>query len=272
MRCSAILLCLAAFVPPATADTVHLVNGNRFEDVVAEAGDGEVRVRMPYGEIVLPSTVVARIERAASPWQEFDARQALLRGGPSTASQWLELARWARASGYERGAREALLEAARLDPRLAGLAPLMGQIGYILERESGEWLPEADYMRRRGYRLWDGEWLPLTEYEARLGAQREADKRRRDDDRQERIARALEALVVAQLARASEPEPEAEPLRNRAPLVAVYTGAYVPYLAPRSGPVPPVVSDEQATFEDLVGRPPGSLFPILPRRHLTSSE
>ena len=271
MRSPATLFLFAALAAPATADTVHLVNGNRFEDVVAVRDGAMVRIRMPHGEIVLPGKVVARVERSQSVWQEYGRRESALLGSAPRAHEWLELARWADGASYEHGMREAALRAAAADPQLVGLAPLMARIGHILDRDAGEWLSEAEYMRRRGYRLWGNQWLRAEEYEARRRAHEEAQKRRREDARQERIARAIEALVVAELSRAAEPESDPEPDEVRRPVVAVYANSYIPFLAPPGGPLPPPTG-LQASFEDLARRQPGSLFPIRPQRHLTSSE
>ena len=60
MRGTAALLILAACATPSFGDTVHLVNGNKFEQVVAHEAGGEVRIGLPHGEIVLPARVVAR--------------------------------------------------------------------------------------------------------------------------------------------------------------------------------------------------------------------
>ncbi len=271
MRSTATLLLIAALAASSAADTVYLVNGNRFEEVIAVRDGGSVRIRMPHGEIVLPGKVVERVERSRSVWQEYGERESALLGASPGAGEWLELARWADDSGYELGMRQALLRAAEMAPALDGLTPLMARIGHILDPDSGRWLSEAEYMRRRGYRQWGEQWLARDEYDERMRVREEAQKRRREDARQERIARAIEALVVAELSRAAEPEPEAEPAEPRGPVVAVYANSYIPFLAPAGGPLPPP-SGTQASFEDLAKRQPGSLFPVRPRRQLSSND
>ena len=141
---------------------------------------------------------------------------------------------------------------------------MMARIGHIHDDEIDRWLPEVDYMRRRGYRLWQDRWLSREEHAARLRAHEEAEKRRRDDARQERITRAIEALVVTRLSRQNEPEPEVT--ERPGPLVAVYGGYSYPRLAV-SRVVRPVGFDPETrgTFDDLARRQPGSILPIRPR-------
>ncbi len=226
---------------------------------------------MPDGEIVLPARLVARIERSQPVWRQYGEREAELRATAAGAHRWLELARWADRAGHPRGMRRALLEAAEIDPGLEGLAPLMARLGFVLDEELGRWLSEEDYMRRRGYRLWGDRWLAAEEYDARRRAHEQAEQRRREDARQERIARAIEALVLTQLGRAAESESEPGPAEGRGPLVAVYSGGH-PWGLPVV-PLPPTPPQPgQGTYDKLAKRQPGSLLPIQPRRHLTSSE
>ena len=271
MRGTAALLALAAFAAPAAADTVYLVNGNKFEQVVAERVGGAVRIRLPDGEIVLPDRVVARVVSSSSSWQEYEQRRAAL-AGSAAAWEWLELARWADGAGYARGARQALLHAARLDPELDGLAPLMAGIGYILDDELGRWLPEAEYMRRRGYRLWGDHWLPREEYEARRQAHQEDQRQRREERRQERITRAIEALVVTQLRRAAEQEPSPEPVATQGPLVGVYGVGHGPLVVSPARVAPPRAGKRRLRYDLQADRQPGSLPPIPTPRHRTAGE
>ncbi len=275
MRSAVATLVWLVLVAPALADTVFLTNGKKFEDVVAERRDGELRIVLPYGEIVLPGRIIDRVERSRSVWRDYAEREAELRREGATAGAWLELARWADRAGYEAGFRRGLVRAAELGPRLEGLEPLMRRLGHIFDQEAGAWLSEREYMERRGYLLWGDRWLPREAYQARLEADRREQERRREDARQERIARAIEALAVAELRRAAQSGP-ATTAAPQVPQVAVFAAGGLPFvgftpghLVPRSRrPAPP-----QADFEDLVDRQPGSLFPVQPRRrHLTASE
>ena len=79
------------------------------------------------------------------------------------AAGWLELARWARANDFDQGAEKAALVAARLDPDLPALEPLMAGLGYQLDDKTHEWIPYADAMRRQGLVEDRGEWVTPDE-------------------------------------------------------------------------------------------------------------
>lgn len=265
----------AALATAAGADTVYLVNGNQLDDVVAERRGSELRIVLSYGEIVLAANLVDRVERRPSVWQEYRERELRLESASAPAGAWLELARWAERMSYEPGFLRALVRAAELEPRLEGLEPLMRRAGYLFDDEAGRWQSEKQYMERRGYLLWGDRWLPRAAYLERLRERREAERRRRDEARQERIARAIEALAVAELGRAARSEPEPAE-RASGPLVAVYTGGGLPFAAfpvigPAPAPAPGPPAGRQASFEDLVDRQPSSPFRVRPR-HLSRSD
>lgn len=277
---TAALLVALALAPPALADTVHLANGNKFEEVIAERRDGQVRIRMPDGEIVLPEGVVSRVERSRSVWEEFSERQRRLASEQSAAAAWLELARWASEVDFRPGMERAALRAAELDPTLDGLDGLMRRLGRIFDPVSEAWLSEKEYMERRGYVLWGDRWLPREAYLARLQEHQERESRRRDEDRQERITRAIEALAVAEIRRSAAPAPR--PATGQGGVVASFPGAYFPVVR-GFGATVAVGPAAQLSYKELSRRQPGSLFPIRqprvqappipPRpRHLTSRD
>lgn len=200
---------------PATADTVHLVNGNAFEGVIAEVTATQVRIVMPGGQLSLPKSAVARVEQGEAPWAEFLEREQELRRDPKAAARdWLELARWAQQKNLAQGIREAALRAADLNPALDGLEPLLRSVGFVYDRELERWIPYADAMRRRGFVLAGGVWISRAEQEARQRAAdlRELEFRRRRAEASEaaRAARTdrLLALAEVELARGLlRPEP-----------------------------------------------------------------
>ena len=162
------------------ADDVYLKSGGVFENVVAVVSEEQVRVLLPIGEMVLPAAQVLRVEVADSPFAQYLVRRdRLLREAATAAEEWLELARWSRVQGLDRGHREAALHAADLAPNLEGLAPVMRGLDYTFEPELVRWLPHADAMHRRGLVQLDGEWLDRDERARRLAAGRHRDGRSR---------------------------------------------------------------------------------------------
>lgn len=246
----ATLLVLAVGVP-VSADDVILTNGNSFEGVVAQVEGSDVRIRLPHGELTLPLSRVARIERRSSPLEEFLERKArLLAEETAVARDWLELAGWAEDRGLRHAAKESAVVAARLEPRLEGLEGLMERLGYVYDREVGRWLTRAEHLRNQGWVFAGGRWLSPEEQEA-LRQQRLEEiallesrrERRREQLAEVALETAIEARVQAEVAR--------EVARQPAPYYAtpwaapvVVGSAFVPFFAPHhphhgGGDLPP---------------------------------
>lgn len=271
---------LAAAAAPGRADHVYLANGQVFEDVVARRDGDVVRIRMPHGEMGIPVSWVERVEPSESPLAEYLRRKAAL-GPDASARDWLGLARWARAAGLAEGAREAGLQAATLDPRLEGLAPILGPAGLVFDEAAGDWVSEARLMARRGYLRLGGEWVSAEAAAERRrlaeGERLAAERRARD----ERLDRVITLLALAQLQEAREdsapPAVIAVPAGG-APLlgapVAVFPGVFQPRLPlrhprPDDGhpggrpPIhPPAANHGSFSYDALAGRQPGSIIPI----------
>jgi hypothetical protein len=193
MRPVALLLLPLVFAPQSIrADDVRLKNGKTFEGVIVEEVGSTVRVQIPGGSLSLPSSSVREIVRSESPYAQFLERSALLRSKGARASDWLELARWSRAHELETAAREAALEAAEIDPQLAGLAPIMRSFGYELDESGQLWLPMADAMKSRGMVMAGGRWM--TPDEADDYRREVADEAR--DRREARDAQRLEQAAA----------------------------------------------------------------------------
>ncbi|HVT57197.1 MAG TPA: hypothetical protein VHR45_02255 [Thermoanaerobaculia bacterium] len=267
---------------PVLADTVYLANGRSFEGVIAEAGDTQVKVQMPGGTITLPRNAVLRIEKSDSSFAAYLRRLEELErasaSGAARAADWLELARWARQNGLAQGSREAALQAAEIDPRLPGLAPVLRGFGYVYDEALDRWIPYADSMRRRGFVQDEGQWISREEHAERL--------RVRDQERRERWAvQAAQAAQAAQTAQAARAARAAELLSAQLQLYQssvntgfAYgygygffpTGFFLPSFSARHSMGAghrlrnsDFAEDlaEQRAFRGLLARPPGSLLP-----------
>jgi len=236
IRCIAALLLALASLAPARADTVYLVNGRSFENVIAEMTETEVKIRMPGGSLSLPRSHVLRVESSDSDFAEYLRRKEAIRRSAS-AADWLALAQWAKRQGMEQGAREAALAASNLDPRLEGVAPLLRSYGYVFDEQLDRWIPYADSMRRRGFVFADGQWLSREENAARQRAREEELERRRAERAATQASQATQAVREVELALASLELQQR--LQRTAEPPAVGIPAYPVYVFPGFWNVPP---------------------------------
>lgn len=207
-RLSSALILAVVLQGTAVADIVYLSNGSSFDGVISELDEAEVRIRMPFGEMTLPRSMVERVEKSDSALEEYLRRKGELRGSrEADASQWLELALWADSRDLLYGAREAGLIAADLDPRLEGLGSLMRRLGYILDEDLGRWVPLAEYMRRQGFVLADGEWITVEERDALQRAAREEQQLELERRRANEFSAAVELAQLALVRQALAPPP-----------------------------------------------------------------
>ncbi|HVS03361.1 MAG TPA: hypothetical protein VMT16_11375 [Thermoanaerobaculia bacterium] len=279
MRRTAVLL-LALLAAPAAGDDVWLTNGRVYEGVLAEETSEGVRIRLEFGHITLPRSQVARIERSGSPLAQFLDRKEELAAAPgATASDWLELARWAVAQGLEHGARDAAWLAASIDPRLPGLEPLLRGAGFVFEAELERWIPFEEHMAHRGMVPFEGEWVSRAEATARLEEQREERRERRRQEAEdatlrmaqlaaEEAIRTRAALAVREAAAARAPYwgwgLHAVPVIFAPFPVAVPVPAPSPEPPADPGPEPPPEPPRhhRGTWQDLQQRQPGSFLPV----------
>jgi hypothetical protein len=205
IRFRAALLLAASLVPAAAfADDVYLTNGRKFEGVIAEQTDSQVRIHMQGGVLSLPKSQVLRVEEGDSALSGYlQRKEALKRGVDTSAKDWLDLARWARTQGLEQAARESALAAAELDPQLEGLAPILRSFHYTYDEQLGRWISYDESMRRRGFVLSNGVWLSREEVAENARRRQEAEAevaRRRAEFEAARNARQTELLLTTQTA------------------------------------------------------------------------
>ena len=87
---------------PAFADDVYLVNGRKFEGVIAETAGSQVRIRMQGGTLSLPKDQVLRVEAGDSNLAEYLRRKEALEEEPHRRRRRLG---GARPLGARQGAR-----------------------------------------------------------------------------------------------------------------------------------------------------------------------
>ncbi len=228
IRPLSLLLLLSLGSIPVLADDVYLINGRKFEGVIAEIIGSQVRIQMQGGTLSLPKSQVLRVDTGDSSLADFLNRKLELKKNPGArASDWLELARWAQARQLDQATRESALAASNLDPKLEGLAPILRGFGYVLDDQLDRWIPYAESMQRKGFVQSNGQWITREESAARVRAYEEESARRRAQQqeqaraaREDRLVALAELSVVQNLARPAAP-----------PQVPVYSNPY-PYGVP----------------------------------------
>ncbi len=202
-----LFLLLPLIAVPALADDVYLVNGRKFEGVIAETTDTQVRIRMQGGTLSLPREQVLRVDQGDSNLAEYLRRKDLLKKDPTTrAADWLLLSHWAHVRELDQAARESALAAAALDPRLEGLSPVLRSYGYVLDPQLDRWIPYADSMRRQGFVQVNGQWVSRQEQADLVQQQEEAAARHYAIQqeaaraaREDRMAALEELSIVSQM-------------------------------------------------------------------------
>ncbi|MFN7962931.1 MAG: hypothetical protein U0002_16830 [Thermoanaerobaculia bacterium] len=265
LACAFALLLVAQ---SSRADNVYLKNGEVFENVVAEETPTQVLIRLPGGELRLARKQVDRVVKAESSLERFEARRAAL-AGSKDATAWFDLARFALDQDLRTAGREAALRAAELDPDLAGLPRLLSSFGYARDEKSGEWLPEAEVMARRGLVLHDGDWVTREERAERLAQARERRERwERELERQRERALAREEVEIRRPAPAPVTLIEGNTFQTNNFVSLIYS-LPAPFVVL---PGPPAPSPQQAPRTnlsrisdvpriDFFERQPGSLIP-----------
>jgi hypothetical protein len=246
------LLLGAVAVTTATADDVYLTNGKSFEGVIAVVTDSQVRIQMPGGEIRVPRSSVARVETGDSSFAEYLRKKSAL-GRGAGATDWLELARWAKANGFEQGVREAARKAADLDPHQPGLAALLRPFGYVFDSQLDSFIPYADSMRRKGYVQSNGEWITREE---------SAERAREREERAQMAAQSAAAEAQRQLAELELYQAFGVGFLSRGSRGSHQHGHGGRGVRSVGGPWRQQVVQPGHGFEQLVGRQPGSLFPV----------
>ena len=169
------LVLLGSSLLPAAllAEDVYLKNGRVFRGVIAAVDGGVVRIEMPGGTLSFPMSTVLRIEASDAAYRAYQSKRDALAGTTAPAGDWLELARWAKSQGLEPAAREAGLEAGRINPAALGVRAFLAELGVVYDETSGSFLSFEESMARQGLVYDGGVWITHAEREARRERARE---------------------------------------------------------------------------------------------------
>jgi hypothetical protein len=186
------VLTLAA--APLLGDELFLKGGGRVTGEIVNETAAAVTVDIGAGKMTVQKSSVVRVERSASPLQQYRAQAATL--APEDVEGWRMLGRWAARQGLSKQAREAFAKVKAVVPddpeanRVLGLVQL-----------DGRWVTEKESFTARGFVQFEGEWMTPGERQAIVEERRAGE----EADRQ-----ALAAQIEAdQAAQAAEEEREA---------------------------------------------------------------
>ncbi|HVO51293.1 MAG TPA: hypothetical protein VMV60_09900 [Thermoanaerobaculia bacterium] len=167
-----LLVLLFLFPELLVADVVYVKGGGSFSGRIVEQTAEKVVIDFGDGTIGLQMDQVEKIEKGASPLDEFDARASKL--GPQDVDGWRSLGLWASTKGLSAQSRAAY-------KRVLALAPddkeAREALGFV--RVDGRWLTEEESYRARGYVKYEGEWM--TPAEVQLAKSDAAREQARDD-------------------------------------------------------------------------------------------
>lgn len=224
------MLVLALATTPALGDELFLKGGGRITGEIVKETEAAVTVDIGAGTMTVKKSSVVRVERSASPLQDYRAQAASL--APEDVEGWRKLGRWAAGQGLNTQAREAFTQVKAIVPDDTEANRALGLV--LLD---GHWVTEKESFTARGFVEFEGEWMEPAERQAIVEERRAMD----EADRQE-----LAALIEAD--RAAQAEQEAREAAEDAaddswPLNSTYwnTGAYGYYgYAPGVWPSRPV--------------------------------
>jgi hypothetical protein len=188
VRWLVVVLALAA--APVLGDEVFLKGGGKVTGEIIQETEEKVTVDIGMGTMAVQKSSVVRIERSASPLQEYRAQAATL--APEDVESWRKLGRWAARQGLTKQAREAFGKVKAIAPDDPEANRALGLV--LLD---GHWVTEKESFTARGFVQFEGEWMLPAERQAIVEERRAG----QEADRQ-----ALEAQIEADQAERAEQE------------------------------------------------------------------
>lgn len=210
----------------SSADVLHLKKGGRLEGVLTRETPTSLTIDVGMGQVSIPRSSVARIERKESALSEYRSRLSKI--DPGDVRAYADLARFASESGLRSESRLMWARVLSLDPRnVEGHLAL----GHVLV--AGAYMDEDEANRARGLVHFDGRWMTPAEQSSllRQREQRATDDRRIDEARRaarDAEDRARRAEAEAARARTAAPAPGYQVWGYGSPVIvgSPYWGGY----------------------------------------------
>jgi len=151
MRLPAAFAALACLALPALGDVVHLKSGGSIEGQIVATPTGVI-VKLPAGDIAIPSDTIARIEKKESLLDQYQQRAAAIKVPDPEAHYQLGV--WAYMGGLKLHAQDEFRKAIALNPNHIGARQALGY-----RYEGGRWVTEDEEMQARGFVRHEGQWM-----------------------------------------------------------------------------------------------------------------
>lgn len=196
MRWQVLVLALAA--TPLLGDELFLKGGGRVTGEIVKETETAVTVDIGAGNMTVQRSAVVRIDKSASPLQEYRAQAATL--APDDVEGWRKLGRWAESQGLTMQAREAFSKVKAALPDDPEANRVLGLV--LLD---GRWVTERESFTARGFVWFEDEWMTPGERQAILNERQAME----EADRQ-----ALQAQIEADEAERAEQEAREDAERN----------------------------------------------------------
>ena len=123
MRLAALFAALACLALPVAGDVVHFKNGGSIEGQIVATPTGVI-VRVPSGDIAIPSDTIARIEKKESLLEQYQQRAAAIKDPDPEAHYQLGV--WAYMGGLKLQAQGEFRKAIALNPNHVGARQALG--------------------------------------------------------------------------------------------------------------------------------------------------
>jgi hypothetical protein len=168
----------------AAADEIVLTNGKKITNaMVSSKTPDRVVIEVGGGTITLPAKDVSAINPARTPLHDYHDKIKTV-GNSTKASDYWDLALWAKMNGLTRYTGALSEKVISLDPNHEGARRELRH-----EKVGGKWLSYEQAQEAKGLRMVDGRWMTAAEVELREKKRLEAQERAEiaKKERQERI-------------------------------------------------------------------------------------
>jgi|GEM_PF-1631455 len=175
----------------ATADTVHLKGGQKLEGKILDDQPGFVEIKTKFGTIKIERARIEKVVYGETAGEEYKRKLELI--DKKDADALYELALWCKENKLKKEHRALLKKVLEADPQDDAVNKELGKVKYdgrwftpselnAYKKEEtermtaqgmvwyeGQWMPDHEAKKRKGYQLFEGEYISQMDYYQKLG-------------------------------------------------------------------------------------------------------